>query len=344
LIDEWHTVLNANGALYTLSHYFYKNAQRVAIADLDGDGTAEIVITMLARAAATNRSRGPGVRQLMVFYQEQGRYKVVANTLLSGSKDDPIPMQSYLWKIIDITNDGRAEIITDSGDCGASTCFNFPAIWQWSTAGLTYVLLTGVYSPTDTLEPDLSSSFAEFSLTDEDGDSIQELRVEGGGVGSMGGGIQRRTVAIYAWDGAAYRLARVEYAADNSEPFWTLIDAARLFRDGEYAASDDLYRAILAVPAEDRGAIPYSAVAQASRFQLMLTALLLDQPEEAQSWRDELAAGGDPAWGDTFWAEYERSGSVRAGCQAAAEYARSFEFEDTGYDNWTADRVTCVFR
>jgi hypothetical protein len=280
----------------------------------------------------------------MVFYQDQGRYKATADTLLTQLRAAPEPTEMYLWKIADITNDGRAEIITDSGNCGAHTCWGYPSVWRWSADGLADVLVTGFYSPSATLEPDLANSFAEFSLTDEDADNIQELRVEGGGIGSVGGGIRRRTVAIYAWDSAAYRLDRVEYAADDSEPFWTLIDAARLFRDGEYAAADALYRAILAVPEADRGGIPYSAVAQASRFQLMLTARLLNQPEQARRWRDELAAGGDPAWGDLFWAEYERTGSVRSGCLAAADYARGFEFKHTGYDNWTADRVTCVFR
>jgi hypothetical protein len=346
LIAEWRPILQARAPGGGAGGYYSNNTtDAIRLADLNGDGQDEIIISLLANRPPIHRQPGPPVQHLMVFSHDQGRYSVVAHTTPTEGMEKSWLLETFLWNIADITGDGQAEIITDSGNCGAHTCFGYPDIWQWSPGELRSVLASTIYTPSDDLEPNIAHSFAEYRLVDADHDSVQEFQMEGGGVGSVGGCCQRRTVSTFVWDGTAYRFDRVAYVPDESEPFWALIDAARVFRDGDYAAAYEGYAAILAAPkADTEVAIPYTQVARATRFQLMVTAILLGREDAAEQWRSALADTGDQAWSDAFWQRYQSTESVREACLSAAPIAQALEFPHTGYVSWHADRVTCVFR
>lgn len=346
LVAEWRTILQTLAPGGGAGGYYSENTtDEIQLADLNADGQDEIIISMFANRPPSHRQPGPPVQHLMVFSQDQGRYSVVAHTTTTEGMEKSLLMPTFLWNIADITGDGQAEIITDSGHCGAHTCFGYPDIWQWSAGGLRSILSSTIYTPSHDLEPNIAHSFAEYRLVDANDDGVQEFQLEGGGVGSVGGCCQRRTLSTFVWDGAAYRFDRVEYVPDESEPFWALIDAARLFRDGDYAAAYAGYEAILAAPkADTEGAIPYTQVARVSRFQLMVTAIVLGRQDAAEQWRSELVATGDQAWSDAFWQRYQATGSIQEACVSATPIAQTLEFPHTGYVSWHADRVTCVFR
>ncbi|MFZ5824565.1 MAG: FG-GAP repeat domain-containing protein [Bacillota bacterium] len=260
---------------------------RLAEADLDGDGSAEVVTALNGEGGIT------GTGALFVIYRRGGEIVV------ERSDDDGLP-GVRLFDVADLTGDGDPEIAWSSTQTGAHTAHTRVLVSRWKQ---------GRFEP---LPGEMEIANARLSREGRD------LLLSGGLVGSAGAGsAQRARTDRYRWSDAAFRLVDRQFAASPfayhrlqdgivAESFGRAADAERAFRE---ALEPD--RAALGdgmVPPEKRAEFS-GAVRAFARFRL---GLLLRE-----------AGTGDPAAPFAGLVQTLASAPDRAGaCKAAEEWAR----------------------
>lgn len=262
-----------------------------AEADLNGDGTTEVVTTLLGKGSAVT-----GNGALFILYQSDGGWQV--------DRSDDVPGPA-LYAVTDLTGDGLPEVVWGSTESGAHTSFSTVLVSQWKPGNL------------ESLPGDLT--MANMDLVVEG----QDLLLSGGLIGSVGAGeVQRPRTDRYRFDGQQFQLVDQQYAASEYS-YHLLIDGivAETFGHGETAqqrfrAAMEPGRTVLGdgmVAAEQQEALG-EAVRTYARVRLALS-LGLDASEAQQV----LEEASGPYAG---LAQAAQTGTDRTtACQAAVQWA-----------------------
>ncbi len=287
-----------------------QDAIPLAEADLDGDGTAEVVTALNAA--------GPGIEQwgdLFVIHGQPGVYRLDragGAGMPHGSLADLRNVR--LHAVTDLDGDGRGEIVWSTTTVGAHTAHSVVTVSTWSPGGLRHL-------------PE-SATMANMRLRVEGADLI----LQGGVIGSVGAGAaQRPRTDIYRVVEGRLVLADQRYAP-SAFGYHRLLDGIIAEKVGR---RDDAQRAYRDAMEPERVALPPEALDPAGmvepelreRFddavralaRVRLTALLLElgEPEAAQ----QVIAGAEGTYAELV-RTLEPAGDRAAACEAAAAYAR----------------------
>lgn len=194
--------------------------------------------------------------------------------------------------LIDMTGDGRPELIANASVCGAHTCFDNYRIIGSAGGGLTD--LQSVQPPPEVISgpPTISMSYSNVRFNDVDFDGLPEMLVHGGTIGSAGAGIVRPRTEVWDWDGSAVTLDGT-LLDPTTYRHHILYEANDLMAAGDLDAALALYEATINDPAlrNDGFAPPpqqtYADISAFAAFRLILIDLLQGNAERA---------GGRLAW------------------------------------------------
>lgn len=190
--------------------------------------------------------------------------------------------------MIDMTGDGRPEIIANAPVCGAHTCFDNYRVIGSAAGGLTD--LQSVQPPPEgiTGPPSISMSYSDVRFNDVDYDGLPEMLVHGGTIGSAGAGVVRPRTEVWDWDGTAVTLSGT-LLDPTTYRHHILYEANDLMAAGDLDGALALYEAAINDPAlrNDGFAPPpeqtYADISAFAAFRLILIDLLRGNAERAGS-------------------------------------------------------------
>jgi tetratricopeptide (TPR) repeat protein len=285
----------------------------VVAADLTGDGVRDIVVSIF-----NPRSEAivpPG--KAMIYVCTSGQFTLAYNE--DSGRGFGVP---HIWYVQDLDADGAAEVVLSQATCGAHTCFDDLEVLGWD--GGTF---------TNRLEGEtLDLPYPDVRVEDPDGDGIYELAVVAGGFGSVGAGPQREITRRWSLDQANGRwIAQADTQGASNFRIHILHDAEAAARAGAYEQALALYQRVVTDPTLDEWADPETEranLAAYARFKQVVVYTILGQADFAGIALDELQAAypedsRQDAYvllAEAFYTGWE-SGSVEAGCAAAAAYA-----------------------
>lgn len=190
-------------------------------ADLNGDGTAEIVTA--PRLGGENRPMTGG-GTVIVIYQKDGGWAV---DRLPGDEVQGI----FLYDVAELTGENPPEIIFGSAQAGAHTAHHKVFVSQWSPGN--FITLPG--------RMEMASMQLEVKAPD--------LVLHGGLIGSVGAGPQRSRTDRYRWTGAGFELVDRSYG-EGDMGYWRLIDGVTHQRFGRLAEAEKAYREVMELQGE----------------------------------------------------------------------------------------------
>ncbi len=334
-----------------------KTSFRALRSDLDGDGTAEWLVT-------SNYLR---VRQGLAGTDPQappscnGEHLLCQSTFVIFGQDPQRPgwfspvhfVQFNEWShlqwwepeiiaVQDLNHDDKPEIVLAYQNCGASTCIKEVQVGQWD--GRHWANLTSIdNSPQDALV----LSEPEITVTDPDGDQVYEIRLHGGIVDSSGAGIQRKRTQIYRYSSGSYHWVTTMPDPDN-DIYFLLQDAHHALAQGEFARAQVLSQQIrtwweaqpdpksatvLLTPNAAERITTYGAILG------ILAAAEQQQPNLGQTifeWIETRHAElNNPYVGaaERLWQVYQTTGDVKVACQAMARRVRE-QIQDAEFYSW----------
>ncbi|MEM7116998.1 MAG: hypothetical protein AAF614_31490 [Chloroflexota bacterium] len=178
--------------------------------------------------------------------------------------------------IIDMTNDGKPELVINKTSCGANTCYgNYEVI---STIRGGFENIVDAVPPNEDV-PDwnvVSVSYPTAAFNDFELDGLVELQVHGGAQGSAGAGIHQTYVEFWSWNGTAVTLKDRFY--DPTEfRHHAVYDANRAMENENYEQAILLYEGainngnLITPPgfADDDGVSVYAAISQFAAARLV---------------------------------------------------------------------------
>ena len=146
--------------------------------------------------------------------------------------------------LTDMTGDGLPELITDAPICGASTCTNNYRIIGQQEGQTTDLVIAPPAAEGEPPSRVISVAYADTRIEDIDTDSLPELLVHGGTLGSAGAGVVRPRTEVWGWDGAA--VTRTDVILDPSNyRHHILYEANDLMASGDLARAVPLYEAVI---------------------------------------------------------------------------------------------------
>lgn len=125
--------------------------------------------------------------------------------------DEPNLLNSFSLTLqitgaVDLTGDGRSELVVNEESCGAHTCFGGYRILSAADDGLTNIVQLPPVRQGDGPAV-ISISYPDTQFADPNQDGVLDFLVHGGEIGSVGAGIVRAYTEIWAWNGTAVTLA-----------------------------------------------------------------------------------------------------------------------------------------
>ncbi|MEJ2149266.1 MAG: VCBS repeat-containing protein [Chloroflexota bacterium] len=281
-------------------------------ADFTGDGVYDVLVDVRNLDQEVFTPSPPG--DMFIYVCDDGAYGDAFQVL-----NDPVLSIPDVLSAEDINGDGQRDVLYQTINCGAHTCFTNLGALTWSEDASTFVSL---------LARPVSEPSAEVSLADLDGNGIIEVVVDTGYIGSVGAGVQRTFRDVYAWDGEAYVRASREVTS-SQHPIHLINDADALLVEGRYEEAITLYLRSYTDDSLDRTFSPYMGwqtdLESYARYKTMLADVMLGDREAAQDvydqlqadFPDELAAGGlYAAYARRFWDNYTVTLDVGAACGA----------------------------
>jgi len=271
-----------------------ENYVRLVEADLDGNGTAEVVTALNGSGSLT------GVGQVFVITRANG---AVAVEPVSGE-----PLEGVgLFAVTDLTGDAQREMIWTSTHVGAHTPTTELFLSRWRPG------------QSEVLPGAISMASARVELEGN------ELVLTGGMIGSVGAGPQRSRTERYRWTGERIELVDQRYASSTlgyfrlidgivAERFAHVDEAARAYRDAMADAEPNLE----GVVEPDMRAGFVAAVRAFARFRLGALLLAQGQGEEARR-----VLVGEAALFAELPALMAEAGEREAGCKAAEAWANT---------------------
>ena len=220
--------LNSGATVEELSQALYDagvaNQPRTAAAnDMTGDGQQDVVVSIYN----PNSRRTPPSGTLLIFVCGSGSYNLAFQ--LAAPEDQGVPGIRFLQ---DLNADGKADLVTSQGTCGASTCFETVKILTWTGAGFENALEG---SGADLPDPDIQ-------IQDPQVNGIYQLVITAGGAGSVGAGPQRIVTRTWTYDPASQHWKPgPDELASSTYRIHVLQDADTAFKKGDYALAEALY-------------------------------------------------------------------------------------------------------
>lgn len=314
--DGLRKMLKAWGALRHVTHLLR--------ADVDDDGEGEFLI-LLVDPTAEYVTEVPG--DLLVIDMDGQEYH-----LSYQAASDRVITDPALLEVDDLNGDGHTELAFASTGCGAHTCTT-----------TVYIVASGLGTYEDLADGGIGMTFVEVRFTDWDGDSIPELEMHGGMIGSVGAGPQRARTEVYRWDGRTYTLAETIYDPSNYL-YFKVLDANQALLQGDYARAADWYQQAIENPNLEvwMGEYERANLTAFSRYRLSLAYLLLGDVGAAQTAKDELLAEQPhhiyAHVVTVLWDAYFRHGDLRSACAEVAAFASEHPetanvLADYGYGN-----------
>jgi tetratricopeptide (TPR) repeat protein len=281
-------------------------------ADFTGDGKYDVLVNVRNLDEEVFALNQPG--DLFIYVCEDGEYGDAFQAL-----NDPVLSIPDVLSADDINGDDQRDVLYQTINCGAHTCYTYLEALTWSEDDSTFVSM---------LADPISEPSAEVTLVDLDENGIIEVVVDTGYIGSVGAGVQRTFRDVYAWDSEAYVRASREVTSPQ-HPIHLVNDADALAAQGNYEEAITLYLRSYTDDTLDRTFSPYMGweidLESYARYRTMLAHVMLGDLEAAQDvydqlqsdYPDELAAGGlYAAYARRFWDNYTVTLDVGAACGA----------------------------
>lgn len=280
--------------------------------DLTGDGVFE---TIVVAGDPYNVTVSPQPGQLLVFACHEGGYR-----LLYASDYGPGYGMPTILHVGDINADVQPELVFFQERCQSGSCVQSAQVLTWKPLQEGFVTLN-----VDTV----GATDGRFSIVDLDGDNVQEIMIQGGGISSdASAGPPRSSTTVWDWNGLNYvrALTRLDpplyriHAIHDGDQFLAAGDtqeAARMYRE----ALENPRLGTWNVPNEQvllRGyawfklIVAYVLEGQTSAAQDALTRLNEENP-------DELTSNLFVPIANAFWGRYQSTGVLHDACIAAAE-------------------------
>lgn len=320
---------------------FPPNAWAVA-RDLNGDGETEWLISVPARDQGCWIPYCPAY--LMIFTERENLFIPAAIIIEDENVWDL--SNPVLLMVDDINTDGRLEVVLEQVSCGAHTCFTGIIIGQWD--GQRWRSLAG--------DP-VMQAYTTYTFTDHTGDGLLDIVMHGGMYGSVGAGLQRPRMQVFAWRDGAYRLIE-ETPAPDDHPYFKMLDANAALANGEWDAALELALAVIDHPGvyEDDGWLTPEAWARIVGYSTIEAMFVYAQLGDVEAMRQmhaslrlrSYSALNDP-YPDAAWRVlevYEATGDPLAACLAVEQFiaervedAAFFEWYGYGTERLTVDRI-----
>ncbi len=238
-------------------------------ADMNGDLRDEWIVSLVEPDPAA--IVGPGRLGNLWVVNGDG---VVYRAYDTVSTDNFEQVAPQIEEVLDLTNDGKPELVTNQVICGASTCYgNYRVI---STIRGGYANIISNPTTVEGAEADvINISYSDVSFNDFELDGLVDMAVHGGALGSAGAGITQMYTEVWEWDGTAVSLQNRLYDPSDYRHHY-VYEGNRQMAAGNYGDAVFYYEEainngnLLTPPGvSDVGAV-YAAVAQFSAFRLIL--------------------------------------------------------------------------
>ncbi len=280
--------------------------------DLTGDGVFEALVIIFD---PFNADIAPAPGQLLIYGCGQDDYR-----LLYASDYGPgfgVPVLLYAG---DINANRGPEVVYFQERCQSGACVKAAQVLSWSQPNEGFIALN-----VDTV----GSADGRFSLADLDGDNVQEIMIQGGGISTdPSAGPPRSLTTIWDWNGQNYvrAITRLDpplyrihmvHDADSALAAGETTDALRYYQE----ALENPRLGSWQVPNEPEMLRAYVL------FKLMVAYASLGQDGPAGDARAVLLQEnptGTPGnayaqVGDAFWQAYQSTRDMHAACLAAAD-------------------------
>ena len=189
-----------------------------------------------------------GLFSLVTIFTDPGPAQHGSLTDATLAIYDPVPEQPTRWRqafdhdlafgggqdffvmnVVDVTGDGRRDIMYGETACGASTCTTIVRVLVRDGDGYRNAAVD-IAVPTAT----------SFTFDDVTGDGVPDLTIEGGTFGSVGAGPARPFRFVYSAVGSNFaEIARV--GLPTPYLVWIIADGNRAFDAGDYVGALALY-------------------------------------------------------------------------------------------------------
>jgi hypothetical protein len=162
--------------------------------DLTGDGIKDIIVTLYDPALYRSGQPSPG--QILIYGCAQKGYRLLYSTPYSPSTIIP-----ELRRVGDMNFDNRAEVAFTQKTCIGGKCTQAMQILQWNVT-------LGAFKPLSDVP--MNATDAKVVIGDLDKDGVLEVSMVFNPTLDPAGGPPRKSIDIWDWDGASYRLAITE--------------------------------------------------------------------------------------------------------------------------------------
>ena len=238
-------------------------------ADMNGDLRDEWIVSLVDPDPATIVGTGR-LGNLWVINGDGIVYRAY-DTVSTDNFEQVAPAISG---VLDLTNDGKPELVTNQVICGASTCYgNYRVI---STIRGGYANIVGNPATVEGAEADvINVSYSDVSFNDFEMDGLVDMAVHGGALGSAGAGITQTYTEVWEWDGTAVSLQNRLYDSSIYRHHYVYEGnrymAAGNYDDAIYYYEEAINNGNLLTPpgVSDVGKV-YAAISQFSAFRLIL--------------------------------------------------------------------------
>ncbi len=327
LPDFLQTYLSAGGSVDTLAAKFQEwgvideqadPPSGTVRGDLDftGDGIADVLVAARDLDQFPVGPYWPG--NLFLLTCQNGQF--VMQYTVAPTDMYPELVTPQIYALDDLTGDGVPDVLYDMPTCGASTCFSNAQGVRWDASTGSFVTL---------LPEPINQPYSDFTITDQTGDGLLDIVVDGGMMGSAGAGPQRAYQYIYSWDGSLFTLEE-QTLISNQHPIHLVNDADDLLIAGDYAGAITLYEQSYTDPSLERELWDAYEGWQRdleayARYKMIIATVQLGDQAGAQALYDQLLADYPDAaqpggvyvgYARLFWEAYTDSGDVGSACEA----------------------------
>lgn len=339
-LDKGGTPESLDQALYSVG--VSNQPISVATGDLTGDKKVDVVVSIFDPASQIT----PPAGMLLIYVCSDGQYSLAYEQ--ESANGEGAPGIRYLQ---DLDADGKADLVTSTATCGASTCFEAVEILEWNDSTFENRLQgTTIDLP-----------YPDIRISGPDGAGLYQLEVTGSGYGSVGAGPPRGVERIFSLDPSSMTW---KPGTDILEPsnyrIHVLQDADAAARQADYVNALQLYGRVVHDTTLQDWVDPVKERADLAAYALYKTFVvyeLQNQVDLAQSTFDELKSSFPEAsaqYGYVQLAEaFQRGygqGGISTGCAAAKTFADQNQAEilaplGLGYGNqaFTAEDI-CPFK
>lgn len=238
-------------------------------ADLNGDLRDEWIVSLVSPDPAAIVGSGR-LGNLWVI----GTDGVVYRAYETFSADNLEQIAPAISGVLDLTNDGKPELVTNQVICGAHTCYgNYRVI---STIRGGYSNLVSNPATVEGATADVVSiSYSDVSFNDFEMDGLVDMAVHGGALGSAGAGVTQTYTEVWEWDGTAVSLQNRIYDSSDYRHHYVYEGnrhmAAGKNQEAVFYYEEAINNGDLLTPpgVSDIGEV-YAAIAQFSAFRLIL--------------------------------------------------------------------------